>query len=139
MHKWKPKEILTDKIVKQYLSTHEIRLLAVLQSIEEELLTLWYTTLSLPLDNKHSILDGIADGELGNIVPQIPHNKQTINADDVGTSRTYPSVGVEPNYTSVVDYNYVTKEQMEEMFTTHRQYVSGLYDDLKARIKKITG
>ncbi|XP_022871442.1 uncharacterized protein LOC111390610 [Olea europaea var. sylvestris] len=106
----------------------------VLQPTEEELHTLWYTTLSLPLDNKHTILDGIVTGELDNIVPQISHSncvQQTINADDAATSRTYTLVGVWPNYASV-DCNYVTKEQMEEIFSTHRQYVSGLYGDLKA-------
>lgn len=97
---------------------------------EEELETLWYTTLSLPPDNQQHVLDDIASGTFHDVATEIPPN--TIHEQQTSVPGT--PFEFEPESSS--HSGYVTKAYMDESFTIYKQHlvseVAALYDNLKA-------
>jgi predicted transcriptional regulator len=94
---------------------------------------MWYTTLSLPPDNEHHVLDSIISGEFQNIATEIPpdttHEHQT---NIPGTSFEFQAGS------SSSQSGYITREHMEELFSTYKQQavsdVSTMVDNFTARM-----
>lgn len=109
----------------------------MLQPLEEELQTPWYTTLALPLDNEHRILDVIVNRNMNNVAQQqILDNLCAKETTIPCSATTHVSVGVGPSFASSFDdCDYITRKEMEEMLTAHRQHivsdVTHLCSDLK--------
>ncbi|XP_022883673.1 uncharacterized protein LOC111400492 [Olea europaea var. sylvestris] len=127
IHKWQPQMVLAENVIKEFLATEEITVIATLNPTEAELETFWYTTLSLPIDNQHYTLDSIVNGELENTTEQIRAYNIHPQETTVHSSNRIES-------TSSGTSDYVTKQDMEQMFNVHRQDVFGFYDSLKTQM-----